>query len=48
MALGCGLTSVKGNRGENYKKGTVGSPKTYKGKNYLSCCSISGCILVCL
>jgi hypothetical protein len=32
MALGCGLTSVKGNRGENYAKGTAGSPTTYKEK----------------
>ncbi len=30
MALGCGLTSVRGNRGENYEKGTAGSPKTNK------------------
>jgi hypothetical protein len=33
MAHGCGLTSVRGNRGENYDKGTAGSPKTYKEKN---------------
>jgi hypothetical protein len=32
MALGCGLTSVRGNRGENYEKPTTGSPKTYKEK----------------
>jgi hypothetical protein len=32
MAHGCGLTSVRGNRGENYEKGTAGSPKTYKEK----------------
>jgi hypothetical protein len=32
MAFGCGLTSVKGNRGENYEKRTAGSPKTYKEK----------------
>ncbi len=28
MALGYGLTSVRGNRGENYEKGTAGSSKT--------------------
>jgi hypothetical protein len=27
MALGCGLTSVRGDRGENYEKRTAGSPK---------------------
>jgi hypothetical protein len=32
MAHGCGLTSVRGNSGENYEKGTAGSPKTYKEK----------------
>jgi hypothetical protein len=32
MAHGCGLTSVRGNRGEHYEKGTAGSPKTYKEK----------------
>jgi hypothetical protein len=32
MAHGCGLTSVRGNRGENHEKGTAGSPKTYKEK----------------
>jgi hypothetical protein len=32
MAHGCGLTSVRGNRGENYEKGAAGSPKTYKEK----------------
>jgi hypothetical protein len=32
MALGCGLTSVRGDRGENYEKWTAGSPKTYKEK----------------
>jgi hypothetical protein len=32
MAHGCGLTSVRGIRGENYEKGTAGSPKTYKEK----------------
>jgi hypothetical protein len=35
MAYGCGLTSVRGNRGENYEKETAGLPKTYKEKkNY--------------
>jgi hypothetical protein len=34
MALGCGLTSVRGNRGENHEKGTAGSPKTYKKNTY--------------
>jgi hypothetical protein len=29
MSLGCGLTYVRGNRGENYEKLTAGSPKTY-------------------
>ncbi len=29
MALACGLTSVRGNRGENYEN-EPGSPKTYK------------------
>jgi hypothetical protein len=33
MALGCRLTSMRGNRGENYEKQTAGSPKTYKEKN---------------
>jgi hypothetical protein len=33
MALGCGLTSVRGNRKENYKKWTTGSQETYKEKN---------------
>jgi hypothetical protein len=32
MALGCGLTSVRGNRGENYEKKAAGLPKTYKEK----------------
>ncbi len=32
MALGWGLTSVRGNRGENHEKRTAGSPKTYKEK----------------
>jgi hypothetical protein len=27
MALGCGLISVRGDRGENYKKSTVGATK---------------------
>ncbi len=33
MALGCGLTSVRGDRGENYEKWTAGSAKTYQKKN---------------
>jgi hypothetical protein len=33
MALGCGLTSVRGDRGENYEKWTVSSPKKYIKKN---------------
>jgi hypothetical protein len=37
MAHGCGLTSVRGNRGENYEKGTAGSPKTYKEKKSMLC-----------
>jgi hypothetical protein len=32
MAFGWGLTSVRGNRGENYEKWTASSPKTYKEK----------------
>jgi hypothetical protein len=28
MALGCGLTSVRSDKGENYEKLTAGSPKT--------------------
>jgi hypothetical protein len=32
MALGCGLTSVREDRGENYEKRTAGLPKTYKEK----------------
>jgi hypothetical protein len=32
MALGCGLTFVRGNRGENYEKWTTASLKTYKEK----------------
>jgi hypothetical protein len=32
MALGCGLTSVRGDRGENYEKLTTVSPKKYKEK----------------
>jgi hypothetical protein len=32
MAHSCGLNSVRGNRGENYEKGTAGSPKTHKEK----------------
>jgi hypothetical protein len=39
MALGCGLTSIRGNRGENYEKKTAGSPKTNK-ESYL--CSANG------
>jgi hypothetical protein len=31
MALACGLTSVRGNRGENYEN-EPWSPKTYKKK----------------
>jgi hypothetical protein len=34
MALGRVLTSVRGDRGENYEKWTAGSPKTYKEKKY--------------
>jgi hypothetical protein len=30
MALGCGLTSVRGDRGEDYEKQTAGSLKTHK------------------
>jgi hypothetical protein len=30
--MAVGLTSVRGNRGENNEKGTAGSPKTYKEK----------------
>jgi hypothetical protein len=32
MALGCGLTSVRGNRGENYKNEPLVRQKTYKEK----------------
>jgi hypothetical protein len=32
MALGWGLTSVRGDRGENHEKWTAGLPKTYKEK----------------
>jgi hypothetical protein len=32
MAHGCGLTSVRGNRGENYEKGTAGSPENIQRK----------------
>jgi hypothetical protein len=32
MELGCGLTSVKGVRGENKEKLTTGSPKKKKKK----------------
>jgi hypothetical protein len=32
MALGCGLTSVRGNREENYEKCTAASPETYTVK----------------
>jgi hypothetical protein len=32
MALGCGLTSVMGDRGEYYKKRTTGSQKKTKTK----------------
>ncbi len=35
MALGCGLTSVRVDRGENHEKFTAGSPKTYKEKIYI-------------
>jgi hypothetical protein len=34
MALNCELTSVRGDRGENYEIWTTGSPKTYEGKKY--------------
>jgi hypothetical protein len=37
MALGCRLTSVRGNRGKIYEKGTAGSPKTYKEKKRKEC-----------
>jgi hypothetical protein len=36
MALGCGLTSVRGNRGKKYEKCAAGSPKTYKEKKIFS------------
>jgi hypothetical protein len=32
MALGCGLTSVRGNIGKNCEKWTAGSPKNIKRK----------------
>jgi hypothetical protein len=32
MALGCGLTSVRGNRGENYKNEPLVHQKTNKEK----------------
>jgi hypothetical protein len=32
MALGCGLTSVRGNRGKNCEKWTAGSPENNKEK----------------
>jgi hypothetical protein len=35
MALGCGLTSVRGNRGKKLRKRTAGSPKTYKEKKLI-------------
>jgi hypothetical protein len=35
MALGCGLTYARGDRGENYKKITAGLPITYKEKIYM-------------
>jgi hypothetical protein len=35
MALGCRLTSVRGDRGENYVKRTAGLSKTYKEKKKL-------------
>ncbi len=39
MALGCGLTSVRGNRGENYENEPLVRQKTYKEKkkNLCSC-----------
>ncbi len=35
MVLGCGLTSVRDDGGENYDKWPAGLPKTYKEKNML-------------
>jgi hypothetical protein len=32
MALGCGITSMRSNSGENYEKRTAGLPKTNKAK----------------
>ncbi len=37
MGLGCRLTSVKGDRGENYEKWTAGLPISYKGKYIYIC-----------
>ncbi len=34
MALGCGLTSVRGNRGENYENEPLVRQKTYKERNF--------------
>jgi hypothetical protein len=36
MALGCGLTFVRGSRGVNYEKFTTVSPKTCKEKKEVS------------
>ncbi len=37
MALGCGLTSVRGNRGENYENEPLVHQKHTKKKNYSAC-----------
>jgi hypothetical protein len=34
MALGCGLTFVRGNRGENYENEPLVRQKTYKEKKH--------------
>jgi hypothetical protein len=46
MALGCGLTSVRGNRGENYENEPLVRQKTYKEKKKRFLNSISAVILV--
>jgi hypothetical protein len=40
MALGCRLTSVRGDRGENYEKWTAGSPKKKQKKTVSNNCHI--------
>jgi hypothetical protein len=41
MALGCGLTSVRGDRGENNKNEPLVRQKTYKEKNISLCVYIT-------